>query len=81
MNNFILYKLDLHGTFHKDVRKKVDKFINKCILEKALEVEVVTGHSDRMKELVNEVLDEYNLKGVTPIFNNGTLLINMLIKL
>ena len=62
MNNFILYKLDLHGTFHKDVRKKVDKFINKCILEKALEVEVVTGHSDRMKELVNEVLDEYNLK-------------------
>jgi hypothetical protein len=34
-----------------------------------------------MKELVNEVLDEYNLKGVTPIFNNGTLLINMLIKL
>lgn len=81
MNNFILYKLDLHGTFHKDVRKKVDKFINKCILEKALEVEVVTGHSERMKELVNEVLDEYNLKGVTPIFNNGTLLINMLIKL
>ena len=81
MNNFILYKLDLHGTFHKDVRKKVDKFINKYILEKALEVEVVTGHSDRMKELVNEVLDEYNLKGVTPIFNNGTLLINMLIKL
>ena len=59
----------------------MDKFINKCILEKALEVEVVTGHSDRMKELVNEVLDEYNLKGVTPIFNNGTLLINMLIKL
>ena len=81
MNNFILYKLDLHGTFHKDVREKVDKFISKCILEKALEVEVVTGHSDRMKELVNEVLDEYNLKGVTPIFNNGTLLINMLIKL
>jgi len=81
MNNFSLYKLDLHGTFHKDVKVKVDKFISKCILEKAQEVEVVTGHSDRMKELVNEVLDDYNLKAVTPIFNNGTLLINMLIKL
>ena len=81
MNNFSHYKLDLHGTFYKDVSTKVDRFINKCIVEKALEVEIITGNSDRMKELVNEVLLEYNLKSETPIYNNGTLLINMLIKL
>ena len=50
-------------------------------LEKAQEVEVVTGNSDRMKELVIDVLEEYNLKGFTPIYNNGSLVINMLIKL
>ena len=81
MNNFTPYKLDLHGTFYKDVSIKVDRFISKCILEKALEVEIITGNSDRMKELVNEVLLDYNLKSETPIYNNGTLLINMLIKL
>lgn len=81
MNNLNFYKLDLHGTFHKDVSEKVHKFIGKCILEKAQEVEVVTGNSDRMKELVIDVLEEYNLKGFTPIYNNGSLVINMLIKL
>jgi len=81
MNNFSSYTLALHGTFYEDVSIKVDRFISKCILEKALEVEIITGNSDRMKELVNEVLLDYNLKSETPVYNNGTLLINMLIKL
>jgi len=34
-----------------------------------------------MKELVKQVLGEYNLKSESPIYNNGTLIINMLIKL
>jgi hypothetical protein len=50
-------------------------------MDKAQEVEIVTGNSDRMKELVREVLYEYNLKSESPIYNNGTLIVNMLIKL
>lgn len=81
MNNYSSYKLDLHGTFYRDVSSKVHSFISRCIMDKAHEVEIVTGNSDRMKELVREVLSEYNLKSESPIYNNGTLVVNMLIKL
>lgn len=81
MNNYSSYKLDLHGTFYRDVSGKVHSFISRCIMDKAQEVEIVTGNSDRMKELVREVLSEYNLKSESPIYNNGTLIVNMLIKL
>ena len=81
MNNYSSYKLDLHGTFYRDVSSKVHSFISRCIMDKALEVEIVTGNSDRMKELVIEVLSEYNLKSESPTYNNGTLIVNMLIKL
>jgi len=81
MNNLKFYKLDLHGTFHGQVKDKVDKFISNCILESAIEVEIVTGNSNKMKSLVIEVLNEYNLKSISPIYNNGTLIVNMLIKL
>jgi len=81
MNNYKSYKLDLHGTFYRDVSEKVHSFIGKCIIDKAQDVEIITGNSDRMKELVRQVLSEYNLKSESPIYNNGTLIINMLIKL
>ena len=57
-------KLDLHGIRHRDVYHTVDKFINDIILEDKPErkFEIVTGYSDRMKELVCEVLDEYKLE-------------------
>ena len=48
MNNYSSYKLDLHGTFYRDVSTKVHRFISKCIIDKAQEVEIVTGNSDRM---------------------------------
>ena len=80
-NHYKSYKLDLHGTFYRDVNEKVHNFIGKCIVDKAQEVEIITGNSDRMKELVKQVLGEYNLKSESPIYNNGTLIINMLIKL
>ena len=81
MNNYTPYKLDLHRTFYRDVSSKVHSFISRCIMDKAQEGEIVTGNSDRMKELVREVLSEYNLKSESPIYNNGTLIVNMLIKL
>jgi dsDNA-specific endonuclease/ATPase MutS2 len=81
MNNLKFYKLDLHGTFHSQVKDKVDKFISNCILDKAIEVEIITGNSDKMKALVVDVLKDYNLKSYSPVFNSGTLIIDMLMKL
>lgn len=53
-------KLDLHGTKHEAVRRKVIRFIedNWDIEE---EIEIMTGNSKRMQEIVVEVLKEYKL--------------------
>ena len=69
-------KLDLHGVFHSEVKEVVDSFISKNLFER--KIEIVTGYSPRMKEFVNEVLIDYNLIGKEPIFNDGTLMIEIM---
>ena len=46
-------KLDLHGYFHSEVFETVDSFISENLFES--QVEIVTGYSPRMKEIVREV--------------------------
>jgi hypothetical protein len=54
-------KIDLHRTRHGDVRSKVIRFIESH-WGTATELEIVTGNSNRMRELVVEVLEEYHLE-------------------
>lgn len=54
-------KLDLHGIRHYDVRSMVIRFIEEY-WDTGTEVEIVTGHSEQMKFIVKEVLDEYKLE-------------------
>ena len=61
--------LDLHGVKHKDVFTHVDKFIGEHILLGNPQVHIITGHSDKMKELVNEVLGDYGLDSKPGIFD------------
>lgn len=68
-------KLDLHGTFHSEVFEKVDEFISANLY--ANEIEIVTGYSDRMKDLVQSVLSDYKLKGICPPYNDGTLVVKL----
>jgi len=56
--------LDLHRIRHEDVRNLTIRFVEDNwdlldILEG--EIEIITGHSKKMKEIVIEVLDEYHL--------------------
>jgi hypothetical protein len=52
-------KLDLHGVRHEDVRLEVTKFIEAGFTADE-ECEIVFGHSLKMWNLVEEVLDEYD---------------------
>lgn len=54
-------RLDLHGVKHQDVRSMVIRFVERY-WNTDTEVEIITGHSERMKSIVKEVLDEYKLK-------------------
>ena len=55
-----LIKLDLHGVRHADAKREVIRFIEKH-WRTDVEVEFITGHSVRMKGIVLNTLDEYNL--------------------
>lgn len=54
-------KLDLHGVKHQDVRAMVIRFVEKY-WDTGTEIEIITGHSERMKSIVKDVLDEYKLE-------------------
>lgn len=56
----IMKKLDLHRTRHLNVKRKVIHFIEDNWGSDE-EVEIVTGNSDSMRDLVIVVLDEYKL--------------------
>tara|TARA_Y100000593_G_C4176928_1_gene269978 strand:+ start:98 stop:298 length:201 start_codon:yes stop_codon:yes gene_type:complete len=50
-------KLDLHGIRHDDVDRIVENFV----LLNNPPLEIITGHSDKMPELVIEVLNRHNI--------------------
>lgn len=56
-----MIKLDLHGFKHEDVPREVIHFVEDN-WNNGDEVEIVTGHSKTMKNVVVEVLKEYKLE-------------------
>ena len=69
-------KVDLHGLRHHMVRsvliEKIEELWSVDGPEKDLEI--ITGHSERMKEIVKEVLNEYDLESrQDPFFNRGCI--------
>ena len=54
-------KLDLHCTRHHLVRSELIRFVEKH-WGQDVDVEIITGNSPRMKDIVKEVLDEYKLE-------------------
>ena len=50
-------KLDLHGIRHNDVDRLVENFV----LLNNQPLEIITGHSDKMIELVRDVLDRHEI--------------------
>ncbi len=64
--------LDLHGVRHEDAEFKVHRFIYRA----SLPCKIITGHSATMKEIVKDVLREYDLKSHYEHYvNNGCLVV------
>ena len=61
-------KIDLHGMRYEDAKRAVEKFVNGCswqwgdVLPVDKEGEIITGHSPNMREMVIEILKEYNIE-------------------
>ena len=67
-------KLDLHQVPHAKVVSKVENFIYNY--ETELPLEIITGNSDRMKEIVIETLKENKFDyELGDFFNNGYIIV------
>jgi hypothetical protein len=53
-------KIDLHRTRHEDAKSLVIRFIEDN-WDCEYTLEVITGNSDKMRRLVTDVVDEYDL--------------------
>ena len=72
-----MIELDLHGTKHSDAFRKVDQFIGYHIQRGTGEVYVVTGYSQEMKKIVNEVLKDYGATSKDEFGNDGKLIVSL----
>ena len=70
-------KLDLHGIKHEDVPRKLDVFFWEMMRADKHQVEVITGISPRMKEIVIENCKDYGFVVNEMYFNPGSLIINL----
>jgi DNA-nicking Smr family endonuclease len=68
-------KIDLHGIKHEDVQRELDTFFWESMKKNLSQVEVVTGISDKMKSIVNDVAKDYGFNVSDKYFNPGSLII------
>ena len=71
-------KIDLHGIKHNEVKRVVENFIYKHLQDGTREIEVLTGNSPKMKQLVREIASDYNMEVGETWGNFGSLIINMM---
>ena len=62
--------LDLHGVKHRDVEDKLIKFL---FVERHNYCSIITGNSQRMKDIVLKFLDYHNYKYYIPSHNLGEI--------
>ena len=73
MNN----KLDLHGVRHHEVQRVVDQFLTKHLYNSTNEVSIIIGNSDKMKKVVDIVLEDYNLKSEYDHMSKAKLIVKL----
>ena len=64
-------QLDLHGVKHSDLSRELDRFFTGS----SLPLVVITGNSKRMKELVAQIAEQYDLKTRETLANSGRLIV------
>jgi DNA-nicking Smr family endonuclease len=70
-------KIDLHGVKHENVQRELDQFFWQMMQRGHSEVEIVTGISQRMKQIVKEVSEDYNFSVLEIPLNPGALIVRI----
>jgi len=71
--------LDLHGVRHHEVKRKVDEFLYGSMMKNITNVDIITGNSKRMIDIVVETIKEYgfNYELGTPL-NGGFISVSLI---
>ena len=70
--------LDLHGVKHADVPKLMDQFIWEQMNKKSKEIEIITGLSQTMKQVVIKNLRDYEFNYNEAWNNPGKLIVSLI---
>ena len=70
--------LDLHGVKHADVPKLMDQFIWEQMNKKSKEIEIITGLSQTMKQVVIKNLRDYDFNFNEAWNNPGKLIVSLI---
>lgn len=65
--------LDLHGIKHSEVQKLMDSFLFENMKSEQTKVEIITGLSDQMKNVVKKVLEDYDFEFEEDFLNKGKI--------
>ncbi len=71
-------KLDLHNVKHEDVTREIDKFLWTCMSKKVTQVEIITGNSSIMRELVHSCITQYGFVPNPHFIKNTSLIIDLI---
>jgi hypothetical protein len=66
-------ELDLHGVFHSEVRDKVENFV--LLYSRELPLRIITGDSNRMRNLTENILNKYKFSYEIPAHNSGEIIV------
>lgn len=69
--------LDLHGVKHAEVAKLMDQFIWEQMNKKSKEIEIITGLSQTMKDVVIKNLKDYEFTFNEAWNNPGKLIVSL----
>jgi DNA-nicking Smr family endonuclease len=73
----MLRTLDLHGVKHSEVPRLVDQFLWEQINKKSREVEIITGLSTAMREIVINNLKDYDFTYNDEFKNPGKIVVKL----
>ena len=69
--------INLHGIKHQDVQRELDVFFWEMMNKGVDQVEVITGMSELMKDIVIDTCQEYGFKVNERYLNPGSLIIDL----
>ena len=64
-------ELDLHGLSHLEVEDKVESFV----LSNDPAFRIITGNSEKMREIVKLILNKHRLQHYIPAHNTGEIIV------